>query len=564
MSWKESVRRVVASRLSVTFVAVLICSLGAAIRLAVAAHDSGSPFIDENEVVEQAVAFMGGDLRHHFPKYGPLTMYVLAAIYHAVAAIRGLTGLEYASRVFFERAEHYFIARAFLAATLVVVAWLAFTSFRRQFGAVPALIVCFLLGLPWVDALYQGARIDTFQAALQGVALLTLAELVARPRRRAWVLAGACAGLAIAVKPLPGVLLLPCFPLASWFAAAQRGDGGTRAGLVRLGAALREPGLWLAALACIVCAFAANPTMWNLREFVASQQEAVTLHSTTPSSRTHRSVIETFAAMGWTFLAATALAALTGVVRRDPRALLATSFIVVYAAAFWGRDARAYFMVAPAIAACLLIGYAFAGAYARSAQRTRRWLACALPCAALLAAAPAWRLYQRTGSPRSRDAEQWFFANIPSGTPLVYVGPRALPLVGTDEKVQGRWGDHFEYGRHHYKFYRRAFHEGYTRYLASDQPRYPMVVHDRKPVPRSKRMPRSLSDRLLDKAQAAGQRYIVLSGYKERSVLQLGYRWFGRAILEKEVKGLAIFRVPEKEAGAATLPASAPPSGSGP
>jgi hypothetical protein len=63
-------------------------------------------------------------------------------------------------------------------------------------------------------------------------------------------------------------------------------------------------------------------------------------------------------------------------------------------------------------------------------------------------------------------------------------------------------------------------------------------------------MPRALSDRLLDKAQAAGQRYIVLSGFSEDSVVELGYRWFGRAILEKEAKGLAIFRVPDKEARA--------------
>lgn len=549
MSWKPPFKKVMASPLSVTCVALLICSVGAALRLAAAAHDLRSPLIDENEVVEQAVAFMGGDLRHHFMKYGPLTMYVLAATYHAVAAVRGQSALEYASRVFFEREQHYFIARAFVAATLVVVAWLAFRSFRRQFGAVPALVVCFLLGLPWVDLLYQGARIDTFQAALQGVALLTLAELVARPTRRAWLLAGACAGLAIAVKPLPGLLVLPCFPLASWFASREGGDGSPRRAWARLGAASSAPGLWLAALACLVCAVVANPTLLHLQEFVAAQRDAITLHSTTPSFRTHRSVIQTFTVMGTPFLFFTALAALTGIVRRDPRSLLATTFVLVYAAAFWGRDARVYFMVAPAVAACLLMGYAFASVYAAGGPGARRWLACALPCAALLAGVPAWRFYQRASQPpRLADAEQWFYANVPSGTPIVYVGLRSLPLVGTDEKAQGRWGDHFEYGRHKYAFYRRAFHEGFTRYLASDRPRYPIALHDRK-VARRKSMPRSLSDGLLDKAQATGRRYIVLAGFREKSVLELGYRWFGRAILEKEAKGVAIFRVPEKEPG---------------
>jgi hypothetical protein len=72
-----------------TGIAVSICVLGFALRLKFAAYDLSAPNLDENEVVEQAVAFMGGELSQSFVKYGPLTMYVLAGIYHVIALMRG-------------------------------------------------------------------------------------------------------------------------------------------------------------------------------------------------------------------------------------------------------------------------------------------------------------------------------------------------------------------------------------------------------------------------------------------------------------------------------------------
>lgn len=61
-------------------------------------------------------------------------------------------------------------------------------------------------------------------------------------------------------------------------------------------------------------------------------------------------------------------------------------------------------------------------------------------------------------------------------------------------------------------------------------------------------MPRSLSDGLIRRAQAAGQRYIILSEFREKNVLDLRYRWVGQASLKKQAKGLAIFEVPERPA----------------
>jgi hypothetical protein len=193
-----------------------------------ALRHSDAPAIDENEVVEQAAAFLGPDLTHYFPKYGPLTMYVLSGIYRVAAWLHGQTNLEYASRVFFEGAEHYAIARVYTYSWLSVLALTAFFVLKRQLGNAPALLACTLLSFPFLEILLDGARIDTPQAAFQGLALLALTEVVsprvgaggqATPRLQYWLAAGCCAGLAFATKPLPGLLIAPAFLVAGWFAA---------------------------------------------------------------------------------------------------------------------------------------------------------------------------------------------------------------------------------------------------------------------------------------------------------------------------------------------------------
>jgi hypothetical protein len=495
-------------------------------------------------------------------------MYVLAAIYRTVAAIRGMSALDYASRVFFEGAEHYLIARALAAVCLVIVAWLAFSSFRRHFAPAPALFVCCLLGLPLADVLYSGVRIDVIQAFFQSMALLALAELIANPRRRYWLMAGACAGLGIATKPLPGLLVLPCFALASWFVAAKDVTGKTRSPWARLGFAAAQPGLWLSVVVCIGCTILADPAVLDIREFVASQRDAIALHSGEREVRLRQNVPGALHGLGVPFLSLTGLAAIIGILRRDARSLLVTLFVFVYLAAFWGRGARNYFMVAPALAACLLMGYAFASVYHMEWQgRTHRWLAlCWLPIVALLLQAPVERLWPRLQLSGSLQARAWIHEHIPSGTPIFHVGPRpgSPLLVGTNEKQQGRWGDHFEYGRHKYRFLKRAFRQAFSDYKASGKPLYPLAVYDGKPLPRSKGVPRAISDSLLRNAQKEGQRYIVVSGFKGTNVMDLGYRWFGDASLEATFKAIAIFKVPEAPPDAATLPAAASPATASP
>jgi dolichyl-phosphate-mannose-protein mannosyltransferase len=536
---------------AVTIAGLALVLVGAALRLLVAANELSAPLIDENEVVEQAVAFMGGDLEQQFVKYGPLTMYVLAGVYRVVAAVRGLSVLDYASRVFLHGEEHYFIARALTSLSLSALALVAFFQFRRTLGPRAALVAAALLGLPCVDVLVTGARIDMPQAAFQGLSLLALGAAAVSGSRRAWLGAGVAAGLAIASKPLPGLLIAPCFPLASWF-AVQQVAGEPRRWAARLGRALAHPGLWMAALAALVTTLIGDPALLNLGEFVESQRAAVALHSSGPLS-SGPSIITSFGLLGLPLCALLLASFALVLAKGEPPARIVALFLAVYLAVFWGRS-RHYFLVAAAVAACLLVGHGVATAerlLARGAERASLWFRRAVPALALvLVLPPLVRLEARTARPSAaREARDWIYANVPSGTRLYYVGWRGAgpPLVAHTAGVQAEFGDHFGYGREHYAFLKRAFERGYADYASSSAPRYVIAQHHQKPVARSsKKMPRSITDGLVKTARAQKRQYIIVAGYEQADVQALGYTWFNQAVLEREFGKIAIFRVPDE------------------
>jgi hypothetical protein len=113
--------------------------------------------------------------------------------------------------------------------------------------------------------------------------------------------------------------------------------------------------------------------------------------------------------------------------------------------------------------------------------------------------------------------------------------------------VQAEFGDHFGYGREHYGFLKQAFERGYADYASSSAPRYGIAQHHAKPVARSsKKMPRSITDGLLKTARAQKRQYIIVAGYDQADVRELGYTWFKQAVLEREFGKIAIFRVPDE------------------
>lgn len=531
-------------------IALAIIAVGTALRMITAVHNSAAPMIDENEIAEQAAAFLGPDLKFYFLKYGPLTMYAIAAIYRVAAALHGVTPLEYASRVFLDGAEHYAIARVYTIGWVSALALVSFLVLRRQLGARPAWLACALLAFPLIDVLAPGARIDAPQAAFQCLALLALTEVVTRPRWTTWLVAGACAGLGVATKPLPGLLIAPSFLLAVFFAASAAADPSARTLLARRGATAAAGGASLAALACVVCAIAGNPELLQIERFIDSQREAVALHSgNTLTAGT--SIPKTFLTLHWPFVASAAVSSLALILLRDRRALVIVLFVSVYVGAFVGRQCRTYFMLAPAAALCLLIAYAWARAESvLPKRRVGRWLRWAVvPLAVVLIEQPArahWRRSMRVS--QVLEVSRWMETNVPNGTRIFHLGRRAYGtyLVQATEKMQLQWGEHFEYGRYRYRFLKEAFRLGYQKYVESGRPRYVIEVRPERAMARhTNRNQRWITDGLVRRAREKKQRYIIVTGFRERDVRDLEYKWFNQAILEMQTTGMAIFRVPD-------------------
>lgn len=532
-----------------------------------AANDTESPHGEESAIVQQALALMGGSLQFHSLQDGALTTYVLLGSYRIMAFLHGLTPLDYAARAFFDGQEHYFLARVGTATSLSVLALVAFRSFHRQLGAAPALLVASLLGLPFLERLAPGARIDIPQAAFQGAALLALAGAISEPRLRHWVVAGACAGFAIATHTLPGLLVMPCFLLASFFASAQTGGGTARNGLGRLRATVFGPGLWLAMLAAAACAAVGNPALLDARQVLEDQAKAIAEPSG-PLDWATRSVAASFEALELPFQVSLAASVVFALVKRDRRALLVLSFILIYSAALWDRTAHDH-MVAAAVASCLSIGYGFAALIPRAgaSRSLHRWARWSWLPVALALVAPAFAVLW-PGATRVSDrtlARRWIHRNVPSGTGIFQVGacsdgPR---LVAANLEDQEQLGGYFAQGRRRDAFLDEAFRRAHAAYVGSGRPIYSLQVHDRTPrAASSSAMQRWVTDSLVKRARRRKQRYIVLSGYAEQDVRSLGYRWFAEAVLRQQFRSIAIFEVPGASGTQSAAPANpdeAPP-----
>jgi len=579
-------------------VTTLCCAAGFYLRWLNAHADLASPGIDENDVVQQGVAFMGGEWQYRQFGYGALPMYSLAALYHVVAWLRGLSASEYAARVFFDGAEHYLLGRMFCAACYLPLAIASYRVLAPRFGRAAGAVSACLLASPCVDLLTHSlVRVDVVQGACQVGAVLFLVAALDAKSWRAWIGAGVCAGWAIACKPLPGLLVLPCFFAASWFASAseapaadsglQQGAARWKAPLVSLGArslrTLARPGLWVALSAAVVAQFLVNPTSLELRAFVTNQFETAAYYSGPNAPGAHLTAFSALEALGWPFCAAAGLAVLLLPFVRDARARLIGLFPLVYVTAFWGRPVRTYYMAAPAAAFCVLIGIWLgivlcglgwdaptadvSGSPRAAAPSVRaQALSVALGLAALVGVAwlPSSSLDEsRRVISTYTLARDWIHEHIPSGTALFHYGrfshgPR---LVTSDWKAESEWADFFDYGRSAYRFYDAAARKAYADYRSQGRPWYAIESFRSPPEPAPKLQRRWLGKSLAERASERGQQYIILAGMRTDNgdYRQLGYSWFDQVELAQQFRDIAIFRVlpPAPPSGGAPAPGAA-------
>jgi hypothetical protein len=300
---------------------------------------------------------------------------------------------------------------------------------------------------------------------------------------------------------------------------------------------------------------------------------------------THRGVFNSMLPLGAPFLVVAGLSVAAMLFVRDARARLVALSPLVYLTAFWGRPMRRYYLVAPSMALCLVIGIAVglllcrvgldAPALAGAARspgsqstraRARGWLGLVLPLALVACTAYGTTakldLARRTLSSGTL-ARAWIHENIPPLTGIfqygtVAGGPR---LVAASWKQEMELADFFDYGREHYDFYRRAYRKAFQDYSDAGRPRYSLEAVRLAPAPvqNSNNPPGWLQRGLPARAIKAGQEYIILASFKgiDNDFSKLRYSWLPKVKLVQQFDRIAIFQVPKPPAPAEPGPSPA-------
>ncbi|MFP4058469.1 MAG: glycosyltransferase family 39 protein [Candidatus Brocadiia bacterium] len=320
--------------------------------------------------------------------------------------------------------QPFVAGRLVSAAAGVLGVWAVMALARRLVGWGPALFAGLVLAaMPLHVQFSHVAKPDVLMASWVAVATLLAWRLAEEPRRRLYVLAGLCAGFAVATK-YNGVVA--CVPILVGHLAAR----GPRRGVRRLLA----PDLWLAA-GCAVAGFAlASPyTLLQARQAVDSvatgYRNLVVAGRAEPERAAQPPALVDFARHGVVWLGAPTLAlAAAGAVlawRRARRGLLVVGSVVAATLAListWAVRQHFYLMpLAPATAVLAALPVAW----------VRRRLAVALAALGLAPmVAVSAREIVRLRRPDTRQlAFRWLCHNLEGARARVLRDYDALPAT---------------------------------------------------------------------------------------------------------------------------------------
>jgi hypothetical protein len=458
--------------------------------------------VDENDVVESAVAFTAGDLNPYWHKYGGLFAYLLAAVYSYQAAMLGVDVAEHVKRVFFDGTQLYYTARYLGSCLLLLSGLIAARLSARCFGDRVGRLCLILAAVP-LAGLLTGftVRVDTLQALWTILAIAASVRVAGGGGARWSVAAGLFLGLSTATKPLPGLVLAPTVILAHYLGARQRWltEGGERGAgdgwgpLIRHAvAALRGAGLYLSLATAAIAFFACHPAaLVDFGGFIR-EQAALVLGEGSKTFTPGWDVSRFVPHWGWPLTLAVVAALISSIGlalrRRQHDLAVIASFPVVLWLVYSVGAAQDHFYL-PAVPAVLVVlavsidGLAVRIGGERAWRRDLATAALVLLCLWHPAVALVQRSFElnRRGDYRFQHAglagRRWIEENIPPGSTILIYGfsPRLPWLLADRAEDQATYGEHFMYGRQHNLPYQELFLRAYQEQLESGRPRYRII-----------------------------------------------------------------------------------------
>lgn len=181
--------------------------------------------IDENDITEYAIGYLGGDWNPHWHGYGATYSYVVA-IFLKIAALFTSGGINAQTQQYFEDPTlHYALTRLVSLISHLGMGIVSFLIAKRFVRREVAYFALFLGLFPFTDLLTGNffiSRIDSLMGLFQCLGIYQLILWVQRGKIKHGVIAAAFFGFGLATKPLPGLLALPALGLTWLYIFIQK------------------------------------------------------------------------------------------------------------------------------------------------------------------------------------------------------------------------------------------------------------------------------------------------------------------------------------------------------
>ena len=440
--------------------------------------------IDENDIVERAVGFMGGDLTVYWHRYGPLYSYLLAAVYTAQSAFDPRDFASFVQDVFFAPTKFYYTARFFSSSLNILLAFLTYGIARKYYTQKIAAIAFFLAVFPFVDRLtdfgitYFTVRIDSLLAVWSMATLFFALRITVSGTLKDYLFAGVFFGLGFATKPLPALLILPTIFLAHVLSFQKNHDLSTsstetqRAFFPALTRSFQSWNIYFFMLCSLFSCIIFYPSfLIDFPEFL-SQQLNIILTDGSRDFLPGWDLSRFFHPLGHTFTFAAVIALgyclAQAIVQKDSRELVLLSYPLVFWFAFSIGAARDYFYIPiiPVCIICIAKGLSDMSNLAALKRFSHVWIAL---CLLLLLLQPAVSIAKRSfqlntlGNDISQHTtlagKKWIEQNFPLRTPLLLYGyyPFLPRIVDFRREAQAQYGEYFMYYRGKNQFLQEQF-----------------------------------------------------------------------------------------------------------
>jgi hypothetical protein len=467
--------------------------------------------IDENEIVEFAVGFLGGDFDPHWYKYGPLYAYLLSVIYALQSVFSAIPFNEFVESIFFNPTRFYYTARLVNTLINITIALFTYRLAKKYFTRQVALITLALAVFPFFDSLVNYTiRVDTLLALWTILALFYLVKVQQEAGLKNYILAAVFWGLGLATKPLPALLLLPTAFMAHWLSVEPHAsDSGKKARGKGRGSdktakykdksatekfinALINPAFYVFIISGVGISIVGNPySLINFNDFKREQVQAV-------QSEGGRHFIagwdisRFFTNLGYVFTLLAVVVVLyylyKSVRQKNYMHLVLLSYPLFFWLAFSRGAAREYFYV-PLIPVLIIFIARFLVEISEKLGRHSEYgrqsiiltglvLILLQPGQALLSR--TWNL-NRAGDYRLKHTalagKKWIEENISYASKILLYGYYAnLPhLVDREPQRQAQIGEYFMYFRWKNKFLTDHFMQAHANYLKSRRPVYDLL-----------------------------------------------------------------------------------------